>query len=90
MHDGGTGVDDWFGLFAASVWRYLDGIGSRAVSERAPAGADLRKLAGAWRTLLRLHERGPDGSCRACGPNRSGMCTVWDVAIGYFVRQSGR
>lgn len=85
--EGETGVDDWFGLFANSVWRYLDGIGARASADGSPSGAELRKLAGAWRALLRLHGTDPDGSCLACRRAHAGVCSVWQVAIGYFVRR---
>ncbi|MGH3520346.1 MAG: hypothetical protein ACRDQ7_23775 [Haloechinothrix sp.] len=84
-------MDEWFGLFAANVWRYLDDLAARSVAERTPGAADLRKLAGAWRALLRLHEVEADGTCQACGRQHADACTVWQVAIGYFVgRLPGR
>ncbi|MGH3451642.1 MAG: hypothetical protein ACRDQW_13145 [Haloechinothrix sp.] len=80
-------MDEWFGLFAATVWRYLDGLAERSTSEPPPTGSDMRKLAGAWRALLSLHEVGADGRCRACRRQHGEACTVWQVAIGYFVRR---
>lgn len=81
-------MDEWFGLFAACVWRYLDGVLAREVD--GAAGSDARLLAGAWRALLRRHERRQDGSCATCGRVRDGACGVWQVAIGYFVRAPRR
>ncbi len=44
-------------------------------------------LINAWRTLLELHETTESGACRACGPRwRRRMCSVWRVAVAYFVR----
>ncbi|KOV80652.1 hypothetical protein ADL03_32400 [Nocardia sp. NRRL S-836] len=44
-------------------------------------------LVDAWRVLLELHETTESGACRACGPRwRRRMCSVWRVAVVYFVR----
>ncbi|MBA0124812.1 hypothetical protein H0B56_04585 [Haloechinothrix sp. YIM 98757] len=87
-------MDEWFPLFAAAVWRYLDAAARRADSDPSAAAVDVRTLAAAWRTLLRVH-RGVEhgGSCARCvrrrrrGGGRTEVCSVWQVAIGYFVRR---
>lgn len=79
-------MDDWFSLFAANVWRYLDGL-SGGAQERAPTSSDARKLAAAWRALLRMHDASSHGECARCKRGHPGSCTVWQVAIGYFVRR---
>lgn len=76
-------MDEWFKLFAASVWRYLDGVGDAPTS----SGVDTQKLAAAWRALLRMHEAGTHGDCSRCTRGHAGNCTVWQVAVGYFVRR---
>jgi len=49
------------------------------------------RLIAAWRTLLGLHETTESGACRACGPRwRRHMCSVWRVAVAYFVRHERR
>lgn len=77
-------MDDWFTLFAAAVWKYLDGLGGDAM--QLPK-SDTQRLAAAWRTLLRMHESERDGECERCKRGHAGNCTVWQVAIGYFVRR---
>ncbi|MGH3433347.1 MAG: hypothetical protein ACRDQB_10990 [Thermocrispum sp.] len=76
-------MDEWFKLFAASVWRYLDGVGDAPTS----SGADTQKLAAAWRALLRMHDASTPGECGRCQRGHPGNCTVWQVAIGYFIRR---
>jgi hypothetical protein len=78
-------MDEWFKLFAAAVWRYLDGLGDAQTS----SGADAQRLAAAWRALLRMHEAGTEGDCARCKRGHAGNCTVWQVAVGYFVRRPG-
>lgn len=78
-------MDEWFRVLAASVWRYLDGTISGDPA-RAPTIADARKLSAAWRALLRLHDA-DGGECARCERGHAGSCTVWQVAIGYFVRR---
>lgn len=76
-------MDEWFTLFAAAVWRYLEGVGGAP----AVAHSETQKLAAAWRALLRLHEADQRGTCSRCARGHRGNCTVWQVAIGYFVRR---
>lgn len=80
-------MDEWFRVVAANVWRYLDGVAG-VDQARAPTLADVRKLSAAWRALLRLHDGGSGGGCARCRRGHAGSCTVWQVAIGYFVRRS--
>lgn len=79
-------MDEWFALFASSVWRYLDGLAGSEAQGRAPSKSDVRKLVAAWRALLRLHESGSARGCPGCERDPH-ACTVWQVAIGYFVRR---
>lgn len=79
----GVGMDEWFALFAGAVWRYLDRLGGDP--QQLPV-SDTQKLAAAWRTLLRMHEAG-GGECARCKRGHAGSCTVWQVAIGYFVNR---
>ncbi|MQA63329.1 MAG: hypothetical protein GEU86_17970 [Actinophytocola sp.] len=79
-------MDEWFSLFAASVWRYLDGLGG-ARPELPPTASDARKLGAAWRALLRMHDTNAQGECVRCKRGHPGSCTVWQVAVGYFVRR---
>ncbi|CRK59912.1 hypothetical protein [Alloactinosynnema sp. L-07] len=80
-------------LLAEAVGRYLDAVDQLADEQRGIAGLELRRLAGAWRSVLGLHH--PDGArCAGCGrvhlPRpRRGMCAVWRVAGAYFVRRDG-
>ncbi|GAA1207832.1 hypothetical protein GCM10009675_29280 [Prauserella alba] len=49
---------------------------------------EVERLVAAWQLLLRMHERTGDGACRVCGPGRDHrLCTVWQVAVGYFLRR---
>ena len=63
---------------------------------------EVARLAAAWRALLRQHALGPDGRCVVCGGaspagagiarwmrrrRPAGLCTVWQVAVAYFIRQ---
>lgn len=84
-------MDDWFGLFAAAVWRYLDGLAGESADGRTPSEADFRKLVAAWQAVLRLHDADRRGGCSGCErDHRPEACTVWQVAIGYFVRRLPR
>ena len=85
--EGVRGVDEiLFQVLAEGVGRYLDSVERLAGAQPATvAGAELRRLAAAWRALLGMHEpagRRRCGGCRA----RDGMCGVWRVAGAYFVR----
>ncbi|ANZ37687.1 hypothetical protein BBK82_18130 [Lentzea guizhouensis] len=61
----------------------LDELKAKATG--GPAAAIM--LVEAWRALLELHETTASGACRACGPRwRRRMCSVWRVAVAYFVR----
>lgn len=75
----GRPVDEWFTVFEATVWRELD---------RLPRDPEAQRLAAAWRALLHLHEARPDGECERCRRGHAGSCTVWQVAVGYFVRRA--
>lgn len=70
-------MDEWFGLFASSVWRYLDELAGSPSAERAPTASDVRKLVAAWRALLRLHESDAGKSCSRCDRDHADSCTVW-------------
>lgn len=77
-----------FQVLADNVGRYLDAVDRLAGSQTPLAGNELRRLAAAWRALLRMHH--PSGSRRRpCGgcEQKTGMCTVWRVAGAYFVRR---
>jgi hypothetical protein len=86
---GAGGVDTvLFQVLADGVRRYL--------AEEAEGGAPegtirAAVLAAAWRALLRRHEMGSDGRCEGCGRWRrgAGLCSVWQVAVAYFVRRPG-
>ncbi|WP_092531163.1 hypothetical protein [Amycolatopsis arida] len=88
-----------FHLVAAGVCRYLDELAARANGERGPLAPEVVRLVAAWRALLRRHARGADGRCAGCGhrrwwlppAHRNGeLCTVWQVAVGYFLRRVPR
>ncbi|GAB3508094.1 hypothetical protein [Amycolatopsis cihanbeyliensis] len=75
--------ESWFRLVSDGVWRYLDEVVAHAKGERGTLAREAGRTAAAWRTLLRLH--GGAGHCRRC--RRRGLCLVWQVAIGYFIRR---
>ncbi|GAA3538841.1 hypothetical protein GCM10022222_23030 [Amycolatopsis ultiminotia] len=71
------------------------------VSVRGAPG-EVARLAAAWRALLKQHALAADGRCVVCGRSgagglagirrwpirrRPGMCTVWQVAVAYFIRR---
>lgn len=82
-------------LFRALVERvggYLEGVERLASGQSWEATRELRRLAGAWRSLLGLHapaRTGRKGRCVGCRASRGspGMCTVWRVAGDWFVRR---
>ncbi|WP_154676312.1 hypothetical protein [Amycolatopsis benzoatilytica] len=83
--------------------RVMGTVAAGAATRSAGAvPAEVARLAAAWRALLRQHALGPDGRCVVCGeasrtrdgvarwlPRRrpAGLCTVWQVAVAYFIRQ---
>ena len=68
-----------FRVLAEGVSRYLEAV------ERA-SGTEIRRMAAAWRALLRLHIPA-GGRCRGCRPRRGAMCGVWRVAAGFFLQR---
>lgn len=79
----------WFLAVSAGVGEALDEFLARANPMATPDDADVARLVAAWRLLLRLHERTADGGCRVCGVRTDRrLCTVWQVAVGYFLRRS--
>ena len=85
-----------FGLLAGGVHDYLRGVlGKPSEPAGAQAREDACRLAAAWRALLRQHELGGDGCCAVCGggrrwarrSRREGLCSVWQVAVAYFIRR---
>jgi hypothetical protein len=77
-----------FQVLAEQVARYLAAVDRLAGSQPPLVGTELRRLAAAWRALLRQHE--PSGhrrhKCTGCD-RRGAMCTTWRVAGAYFVRR---
>ncbi|HEX3782350.1 MAG TPA: hypothetical protein VHX38_22015 [Pseudonocardiaceae bacterium] len=62
-----------FGILAEHVERYLDAVDqlvARADELAAQAAAGTRRLAAAWRALLRLHRPAGRGGCTGCGRRR--------------------
>jgi hypothetical protein len=79
-------------LFRALVERvggYLDGIDRLAASQScqfSEAGRELRRLAGAWRSLLGQHAPVSHGRrCSGCRGSPA-MCSVWRAAGAWFLR----
>lgn len=80
----------WFDLVAAGVQRYLEDVVAGVLARTEANGPEVRRLAAAWRALLRLHQPGSNGRCSRCCRRRrqdDEICTVWQVAIAYFVRR---
>ncbi|ONI73429.1 hypothetical protein ALI144C_46905 [Actinosynnema sp. ALI-1.44] len=78
-----------FRALAERVAGYLDGVDRMATAQPREVGHELRRLSGAWRSLLGQHA--PTGRRRRCvgcqSPRGSpAMCTVWRVAGTWFVR----
>ena len=78
-----------FRALAERVAGYLDGVDRLATAQPWEAGRELRRLTGAWRSLLGQHT--PTGRKRRCGgcpaPRGSpAMCSVWRVAGAWFAR----
>ncbi|HEU5471581.1 MAG TPA: hypothetical protein VFV67_13085 [Actinophytocola sp.] len=77
-----------FKVLAEGVGRYLDTVDGLATRASGPAGTELRRLSGAWRALLRLHQPGTRRRCTGCYRRGVG-CTVWRIASAYFLRRLG-
>jgi hypothetical protein len=76
-----------FSVLAESIGRYLDKIDRMAAAAPGTTGAELRRLAAAWRALLGLHRpAGARHRCSGCD-SRAAVCTVWRVAGAYFLRR---
>jgi hypothetical protein len=80
-----------FRALAERVGGYLDGVERLAIGQSWEGTRELRRLTGAWRSLLGLHlpaRNGWKGRCLGCQATRGspGMCTVWRVAGDWFVR----
>ncbi len=77
-------------LLTEAVGRYLDGVEQLAARQHGAVATELRRLSASWRAVLRLHQPGAR-ACAGCGRShrarRSGLCAVWRVAEGYFVRR---
>lgn len=69
-----------FGVLADAVSEYL------AAVERAPDGQEARRMAAAWRALLGAH-RAVGRRCGGCHGSRGAFCSVWRVAVGYFLHR---
>ncbi|WP_237439884.1 hypothetical protein [Amycolatopsis rubida] len=91
-----AGVQEYLRRVAGTV-----AVGTATRPARDVPG-DVARLAAAWRALLRQHALGPDGRCVVCGGasrvdegvvrwmpwrRRADLCTVWQVAVAYFVRR---
>jgi hypothetical protein len=76
-----------FRALADRVGRYLDGVDRLAAVQPREAGRELRRLAGAWRSLLGHHTLVGTRKrrCRGCRGS-PGMCAVWRVAGVWFAR----
>lgn len=72
-------------LLDERVEGYLDAV-DRLGARGGALGLEARRLAAAWRALLRVHRRTPAGRCRRCA-ERGRMCAVWRVACAYFVHR---
>lgn len=74
-------------LLDERVQGYLDAVDRLAARDGVrQVGVEARRLAAAWRALLRVHERTGTGRCRRCA-ERGRMCAVWRVACAYFVHR---
>ncbi|HEX4722067.1 MAG TPA: hypothetical protein VH333_06100 [Pseudonocardiaceae bacterium] len=55
------------------------------------ARTELHRLADGWRTLLAVHQPGPDGRCRACPARlrrRRWPCRLWKTAYQHLIGDS--
>ncbi|MFC4001467.1 hypothetical protein ACFS2C_00020 [Prauserella oleivorans] len=78
----------WFLAVSAGVAEALDELVARAAAQGGPVASDVSRLVAAWRLLLHLHERAGSHGCGCCGKQSGGrLCTVWQVAVGYFLRR---
>jgi hypothetical protein len=85
---GVTGVEQrLFRLLRDGVFQRLEEIAGKARAARGPLSGEVTVLVGAWRTVLEMHEHSRWGRCPWCRRRRTraGVCTVWLVAIGYFL-----
>jgi ribosomal protein S14 len=96
---GNLNVDEMlFRALAERIGAYLDTVDKLAVEQPCSAAGEARRLVAAWRALLRQHEpTGRKARCSGCGrPHGSRrhagrtMCTVWRVAVAFFVRRVAR
>jgi len=92
-----------FRVLADGVLEYLRGSTRRGAGTGPPAAdrgsrpADVARLVGAWVALLRMHELDESGRCALCSRARGGLlrrrlessqlCSVWQVAVAYFLRR---
>ncbi|PRY43660.1 hypothetical protein [Umezawaea tangerina] len=85
---GVLGVDEVLArLLHERVVGYLEAVDRLAALEESRTTAfEARRLAAAWRAVLRLHDISARGGCPACGRGRR-MCSVWRVACAYFVHR---
>ena len=82
---------------AERIGAYLDTVDRLVVEHPYSATFETRRLIAAWRALLRQHHpAGSKGRCAGCGRphgmrrHRGAMCTVWRVAVAYFIRRTSR
>ncbi|WP_199434337.1 hypothetical protein [Qaidamihabitans albus] len=81
-------MEPWFRAVSGGVREYLDELAGRAAADGGSLAPDVARLVAAWRLVLRLHGRTARRGCRACRGRRGGrLCTVWQVAVGYFLRR---
>ncbi|TDQ05864.1 hypothetical protein [Labedaea rhizosphaerae] len=79
---------------AERIAAYLDTVDRLVVEQPCSAAYETRRLVAAWRALLRQHHpAGSKGRCAGCGRphggrGHAGMCTVWRVAVAYFIRRT--
>lgn len=81
---------------AERIAAYLDTIDRLVTEHPYSAAFETRRLVAAWRALLREHHpAGSRGHCAGCGRRHgvrrhagSAMCTVWRVAVAFFVRRT--
>ena len=76
-----------FGVLVAHVGGYLDAIDRLVVVDLAD---EARRLAAAWRALLRQHRPDGHGGCTGCvrpSHGRASICGIWRVANAFFVHR---
>ena len=78
-----------FRILAERVGGYLDAVDRLATTQTREVATELRRMAAAWRAVLRPHlPSGRHGRCAACARHRrTAMCAVWRVASAYFARR---